>query len=176
VGGINRSHWGEDKRLEPPQRKALSGTGWPDSLPSGIADGLRKSLASANTFPRSKKCFATTLRDLQKHKVYDVVLGRSKAAMAAYLQRLEGKQDVGVVCMDLSSSYSAPVQKYLPNADNVSNRFHGIRLIGHYWIVGWHWTRSIISSRALLLCYGSKNRLKNGAEFLLRWCNEVALY
>jgi transposase len=35
--------------------------------------------------------FATTLCDLRNPKIYDVVLGRSEAALRSYLQRLEGQ-------------------------------------------------------------------------------------
>ena len=37
--------------------------------------------------------YATTLCDLEGHKVFDVVLGRSEAALEAYLQGLPGKQE-----------------------------------------------------------------------------------
>ena len=81
--------------------------------------------------------YATTLCDLRRHKVYDVVLGRSEAALEAYFQRLEGKAEVRVVCMDLSSSYRALVRKYFPNARIVADRFHVIRLINHHFLACW---------------------------------------
>jgi transposase len=43
--------------------------------------------------------YATTFCDLKNHKVHDVVLGRSEAALESYLARLEGKDLVQVVCM-----------------------------------------------------------------------------
>jgi len=81
--------------------------------------------------------YATTLCDLRHHKVYDVVLGRSQAALEAYFQRLEGKADVRVVCMDLASSYRALVRKHFPNARIVADRFHVIRLINHPFLACW---------------------------------------
>ena len=81
--------------------------------------------------------YATTLCDLRHHKVYDVVLGRSEAALKAYFQRLEGKAEVRVVCMDLSSSYRALVRKYFPNARIVADRFHVIRLINLHFLACW---------------------------------------
>ena len=84
-----------------------------------------------------KKGFATTLCDLRKHKIYDVVLGRSEAALEAYLQRLEGKDQVRVVCMDLSSTYRALVRKHFPRARIVADRFHVIRLINHHFLACW---------------------------------------
>ena len=81
--------------------------------------------------------YATTLCDLRHHKVYDVVLGRSEAALEAYFQRLEGKAHVRVVCMDLSSSYRALVRKHFPNARILADRFHVIRLVNHHFLACW---------------------------------------
>ena len=61
-----------------------------------------------------KKGYATTLCDLINHKIYDVVPGRSELALESYLQRLEGKSAVRVVCMDLASVYRTIVRKYFP--------------------------------------------------------------
>jgi transposase len=79
-----------------------------------------------------KDGFATTLCDLQNHRVFDVVLGRSEAALDGYLRRLRGKERVRVVCMDLSSTYRAIVHRHFPRALIVADRFHVIRLIGQY--------------------------------------------
>jgi transposase len=84
-----------------------------------------------------KKGFATTFCDLSKRRIYDVVLGRSEASLEAYLQRLEGKKAVRVVCMDLSSTYRAIVRKHFPNAQIVADRFHVIRLINHHFLALW---------------------------------------
>src|SRR5579884_4116283 len=58
--------------------------------------------------------YATTLCDLNNHSVFDVVLGRSEAALQSYLQRLPGRDQVRIVCMDLASAYRALVQKHFP--------------------------------------------------------------
>ncbi len=92
--------------------------------------------------------FATTLCDLKNHRVYDVVLGRSQAALDAYCQRLQGKDQVRVVCMDLSSSYRALVHKYFPQARIVADRFHVIRLINERFLACWRELDAV----------GSKNR------------------
>ncbi len=84
-----------------------------------------------------KKGFATTFCDLRHRKVYDVVLGRSEAALEAYLARLEGKAEVRVVCMDLASAYRSLVRKHFPNARIVADRFHVIRLINHHFLACW---------------------------------------
>ena len=84
-----------------------------------------------------RKGFATTLCDLKNHTIYDVVLGRSEAALEAYFQRLQGKDQVRIVCMDLSSTYRALVKKHFPKARIVADRFHVIRLINHHFLACW---------------------------------------
>ena len=81
--------------------------------------------------------YATTLCNLQSHKVFDVVLGRSEASLEGYLQQLPGKERVLVVCMDLASVYRSLVRKYFPNARIVADRFHVIRLINHHFLSCW---------------------------------------
>jgi transposase len=81
--------------------------------------------------------YATTLCDLKNHKIYDVVLGRSEAALEAYFQSLEGKAEVRVVCMDLASNYRALVRKHFPQARIVADRFHVIRIINHHFLACW---------------------------------------
>ena len=81
-----------------------------------------------------RKGYATTLCDLRNHRVYDVVLGRSELSLEAYFQRLEGKSEVRVVCMDLSSAYRSLVRLHFPNARIVADRFHVIRVINHHFL------------------------------------------
>ena len=81
--------------------------------------------------------YATTFCDLKNHTVYDVVLGRSEAALENYLQRLRGKERVRVVCMDLASVYRALVRRHFPSARIVADRFHVIRIINHHFLACW---------------------------------------
>jgi len=81
--------------------------------------------------------FATTFCDLARHKVYDVVRGRSEVSLENYLSRLRGKDRVRVICMDLSSTYRAIARKHFPNAMIVTDRFHVIRLIGQQFLAVW---------------------------------------
>ena len=84
-----------------------------------------------------KDGYATTLCDLGKNKVYDVVLGRSEASLEGYLNRLKGKESVEVVCMDLSSTYRSIAKKHFPKAKIVADRFHVIRLVNHHFLSCW---------------------------------------
>ncbi len=88
-------------------------------------------------FFTKRKGYATTLVDLAKHRVFDVVLGRSDASLKPYLTRLPGRENVRVVVMDLSDTYKALVKKYFPNAIIVSDRFHVIRLINQHFMNSW---------------------------------------
>ena len=82
-----------------------------------------------------KQGFATTLCDLRKHKIYDVVKGRSEKSLNDYLSKLKGKDRVKVVCIDLSTTYRAIISKHFPNAKIVADRFHVIRLMQHQFIM-----------------------------------------
>jgi transposase len=81
--------------------------------------------------------YATTFCDLAKRKVYDVVLGRSEASLDGYLRRLKGKEQVQLVCIDLSVTYRSLVKKHFPNARIVADRFHVIRIVNHHFLQCW---------------------------------------
>ena len=87
-------------------------------------------------FTRSKG-YATTFCDLGNHKIYDVVLGRSEAALEAYLAQLEGKAEVQLVCMDLATVYRSLARKHFPKARIVADRFHVIRIVNHHFLACW---------------------------------------
>ena len=76
--------------------------------------------------------FATTLCDLKNHKIFDVVEGRSGLSLARFFSRLKGRENVRVVCIDLSSSYRTLVRRWFPRALIVADRFHVIRLVHHH--------------------------------------------
>ncbi len=84
-----------------------------------------------------RRGYATTFCDLKNHKVYDVVLGRSEAALESYLNALEGKHLVEVVCMDLAPTYRALVRRHFPQARIVADRFHVIRMVNHHFLACW---------------------------------------
>jgi transposase len=82
-------------------------------------------------FFSKKDGYATTFCNLRKHKIFDIVKGRSARDLAAYLDQLPGKDKVKVVCIDLSSSYRQLIKRYFPNARIVADRFHVVRLMLH---------------------------------------------
>ena len=84
-----------------------------------------------------RRGYATTLCDLARKRVFDVVLSRSEASLEGYLSHLKGKERVQVVCIDLSSTYRALVKKHFPGAWIVADRFHVIRLVNQRFIECW---------------------------------------
>jgi transposase len=84
-----------------------------------------------------KQGYATTLCDLGKHRVYDVILGRSENALERPLGDLPEKEKVKVVLMDLSETYRAICRKHFPRAKIVADRFHVIRLVNHHFLKTW---------------------------------------
>jgi len=123
-----------------------------------------------------RKGYATTLCDLRHRKIYDVVLGRSEAALEAYLTRLEGKAEVRVVCMDLASVYRSLVRQHFPNARIVADRFHVIRIINHHFLACWRELDPLGSKHRGLLSLMRRHRhnLKPEqqvrlAAYLARW-------
>jgi len=112
--------------------------------------------------------YATTLCDLRNHKVYDVVLGRSELSLEAYFQRLEGKDQVRVVCMDLASNYRSLVRKYFPNARIVAHRFHVIRIINHHFLACWRDIDGVGAKNRRLLSLMRRHRHKLSDDQQLR--------
>jgi transposase len=84
-----------------------------------------------------KKGYATTFCDLKNHRIYDVALGRSEAALESYFLRLEGKDQVRIVCMDLAAVYRSIVKSQFPKAVIVADRFHVIRLVNQHFLACW---------------------------------------
>lgn len=78
--------------------------------------------------------FATTLCNLRTHKVFDIVEGREPKDLDAYFTALKGKENVRLICMDLSSSYRALIRKHFPNAKIVADRFHVIRVVHQHFM------------------------------------------
>jgi len=85
-------------------------------------------------FFSKKQGYATTLCDLRKHKIFDVVKGRSASDLAGYFNQLIGKDRVKVVCIDLSSSYRELIKHHFPNAKIVADRFHVVRLVSQMFL------------------------------------------
>ena len=84
-----------------------------------------------------KRGYATTLVDLKRNKVFDVVLGRSEVSLSRYLKALPGRDNVRLIVMDMSETYRAIARRYFPNATIVADRFHVIRLVNQHFLKAW---------------------------------------
>lgn len=85
-------------------------------------------------FFNKRSGFATTFCDLEKHRIHDVVLGRSSDSLYDYLQSLGGREKVQMICIDLSKNYRQIARNYFPNAKIVADRFHVIRLVNQQFM------------------------------------------
>lgn len=88
-------------------------------------------------FFSKKHGYATTIADLSRQKVFDVVLGRSEPSLRSFLKKLVGRDKVQVVLMDLSENYRSIARRYFPNALIVADRFHVVRLVNHHFVKTW---------------------------------------
>ena len=84
-----------------------------------------------------KQGYATTLCDLGKHRIYDVLLGRSEKSLEGPMADLIDKDKVRVIVIDLSETYRGICRKHFPNAKIVADRFHVIRLVNHHFLKVW---------------------------------------
>lgn len=81
-----------------------------------------------------KKQFATTFCDLGNRRIFDIVQGKSAADLEGFLSKLNGREKVKMVCIDLCSAFRRLVRRYFPNAILVADRFHVVRMVSHHFI------------------------------------------
>ncbi len=81
--------------------------------------------------------YQTTLVNLQRHTVYDIVLGRTESNLGKYLQKLPDRNNCKVIVMDLSETYRNIARQYFSNAMIVADRFHVVRLVNHHFLKTW---------------------------------------
>jgi transposase len=136
--GISRSRLGRRENLA--SATVERWFGWYLGLLAGerVSRECPRVLGIDEHFFTRRHGYATTFCDLKNHKVHDVVLGRSEASLEDYLARLEGKELVELVCMDLAPGYRALVRKHFPRARIVADRFHVIRTINHHFRACWN--------------------------------------
>jgi len=84
-----------------------------------------------------KHGYQTTLVNLQKHRVYDLVLGRTESNLGKYLRKLPDRNNCKVIVMDLSETYRKIARDYFPKAIVVADRFHVVRLVNHHFLKTW---------------------------------------
>lgn len=137
LDGINRSRLGRRKGIGAATVQRYFEHGLRRQFREWHAPVCPPVLGIDEHFFTRRQGYATTFCDLKNHKVYDVVLGRSEAALERYLQRLQGKAGVRVICMDLSPVYRSIARRHFSQATIVADRFHVIRLINHHFLACW---------------------------------------
>jgi transposase len=120
----------------------------------------RQLLGIDEHFFTRRRGYATMLCDLRNHKIYDVVVDRSELSLEAYFQRLEGKAEVRVVCMDLASNYRSLVRLHFPNARIVADRFPVIGIINHHFLTCWRDLDAVGANNRSLLSLMRRHRHK----------------
>lgn len=137
LDGINRSRLGRREGIAPATVERYFERGLARQFKEWHPARCPPVLGIDEHFFTRRQGYATTFCDLRHHKVYDVVLGRSESSLEAYFRRLQGREAVRVVCMDLSVTYRHLVKKYFPRALIVADRFHVIRLINQHFLACW---------------------------------------
>jgi transposase len=137
LDGVNRSRLGRRKGIGAATVERYFQHGLQRQFSEWHPPNCPSVLGIDEHFFTRRKGYATTFCDLKNHKIYDVVLGRSELALEGYLQRLEGKSAVRVVCMDLATVYRSIVRRHFPNAIIVADRFHVIRIVNHHFLNFW---------------------------------------
>lgn len=151
LDGVNRSRLGRRENIGAATVQRYSQKGLHRQFAEWHSPRCPQILGIDEHFFTRKKGFATTFCDLRKHRIYDVVLGRSEASLETYFEHLEGKAEVRVVCMDLATHYRSSVHKHFPHAIIVADRFHVIRLINQHFLSTWRNIDPVASkSRGLL--------------------------
>ena len=168
LDGINRSRLGARRHLAPATVERYFERGLARQFKEWHPGRCPPVLGLDEHFFTRRLGYATTICDLRRHKVYDVVLGRSEASLEAYLRGLEGREEVKVVCMDLASVYRALVRKHFPNARIVADRFHVIRLINHHFLACWRALDPVGSKNRGLLSLMRRHRHNLSPEQLQR--------
>jgi transposase len=74
---------------------------------------------------KKPRCVVTNVKE---STIIEVMSNRNKATVSAYLKRLPDKQTVKVVTMDMWGAYRDAVEKWLPDADVVVDKFHVVRM------------------------------------------------
>ena len=72
--------------------------------------------------------FVTMVVDQKNRKLFELIDGKSIETLTAALKDKPGKENVKVVCMDMSTVYKGFVQQFFENATIVADRFHVQRL------------------------------------------------
>ena len=96
-----------------------------EDTPPPLLDGLRKLLIDEKSV-RKGHCYVTIILNGETGELLHMQEGRKKESVEAFFEQLTAEQRAGIVAVgiDRSGAYQAAVEKWLPNADIVFDRFH----------------------------------------------------
>jgi transposase len=83
-----------------------------------------------NATPTRRTVFTTQIVDLDRHRLLDVVKGRSRDVLGGWLadRGVEWCHQIRLATLDPSAGYRAALETHLPHATLVVDHFHAIRL------------------------------------------------
>jgi len=73
--------------------------------------------------------YVSVITDMNKCRLYEMVEGKDTKSLIKQLSHLEGRENVKLVAMDMSSTYKKFVRDFFPNAMIVADKFHVLRLL-----------------------------------------------
>lgn len=73
--------------------------------------------------------YVTVITDMNKKRLYEMVEGKDTKSLIEQFSHLEGRENVKLVAMDMSSTYKKFVRDFFPNAMIVADKFHVLRLL-----------------------------------------------
>jgi transposase len=87
-------------------------------------------LATDENYLGTRHGFVTIVLDLDTRAIVSVLKGRGQSALATFFSRLkQAGAQIKAVATDMSGGYIAAVQKHLPKASLVFDRFHVVKLM-----------------------------------------------
>ncbi len=123
-----------------------------------------------------KKGFATTLCDLHRHRVYDVVLGRSELSLRPIFRSWKANPRCGWCAWIWPPATARWSGSHFPNALIVADRFHVIRLVNHHFLNCWRELDPVGSKNRGLLSLMRRHRHNLRPDQLLRLAAYLAEY
>jgi transposase len=73
--------------------------------------------------------YVTVFTDLNKRKLFEVGSTKVKKKLIEQIEHIPGRENVKIVCIDLSSGYRSLIKEFFPNARIVADKFHVVKLL-----------------------------------------------
>lgn len=99
-------------------------------LPNDLLEDL-EAIGVDETSYKRKHQYLTVVTDLLTGRVVWVGEGKSAETLGSFFEQLGPRRraSISVVCMDMSGAFRKAVEKWLPDADIVYDRFHVVKLL-----------------------------------------------